>query len=419
MTATSQRPDETPFASSLRGRLSWIAALAFASGFPFGLVNETIPIYLRTTGASLVDIGHLAKLSLPWSLKWLWAPLVDRHGTRRQWITACLAGLAVLTLALGSLDVGTLGYGFWIVLVLIVVLSATQDVAIDAYTIQSTTTRELGVANSVRITLYRVAMLSAGGLLVWLAGRTSWSRSFTAGAVLLLVLTVCALLLPPVDRTTRRTGSLWEPIRELFARRGIGTVIVFALIFKFDIAALEPMMRPFWVDTGLTLEEIGAVVTSGRLVATVTGAALGGVFTTRYGIFAGLWVLGLVQALSGLVYWLTAVADQQTMVSIATLDPKALVVGAAYFESFAAGLGTSAYLAFLMSVCEKRYAATQFALLSALLALTRWIAGDLSGNLAEALGYANYFLLTFALGLPAFALIPRLRRSVAVNPTAS
>lgn len=401
MDPTPARPDEAAFASPLRRRLSWIAALAFASGFPFGLVNETVPIYLRTTGASLVDIGHLAKLSLPWSLKWLWAPLVDRHGTRRRWIVSCLAGLAALTFALSSLDVGRLGNAFWIILILIVVLSATQDVAIDAYTIQSTTTRELGVANSVRITLYRVAMLSAGGLLVWLAGRIGWSQSFMVGAGLLVVLTGCALFLPPVERATHRTETLWEPIRELFSRRGIWAVIVFALIFKFDIAALEPMMRPFWVDRGLTLEEIGAVVTSGRLVATVTGAAAGGVFTTRYGIFTGLWVLGLVQAFSGLVYWGTAASG----------SAKAFVVGAAYFESFAAGLGTSAYLAFLMSVCQKRYAATQFAVLSALLALTRWIAGDLSGGLAEQLGYANYFLLTFLLGLPAFALIPRLRQT--------
>jgi PAT family beta-lactamase induction signal transducer AmpG len=315
---------------------------------------------------------------------------------------SCLAGLSALTFALGSVDVGQLGTAFWIVLLLIVVLSATQDVAIDAYTIQSTTTRELGIANSVRITLYRVAMLAAGGLLVWLAGRIGWTQSFRAGAVVLMVLTACALLLPGIDRTSGHAHSLWEPIRALFARRGIWAVIVFALIFKFDIAALEPMMRPFWVDRGLTLEEIGAVVTSGRLVATIAGAAAGGVFTTRYGIFTGLWVLGLIQAVSGLVYWGTAAADSAKM----------HVVGAAYFESFAAGLGTSAYLAFLMSVCEKRYAATQFAVLSALLALTRWIAGDFSGVLAERLGYANYFLLTFLLGLPAFGLLPWLRRSV-------
>jgi MFS transporter, PAT family, beta-lactamase induction signal transducer AmpG len=395
------RPDDAvPHTSPLKIRLTWIAALAFASGFPFGLVNETVPIYLRTHGASLVEIGQLAKLSLPWSLKWLWAPLVDRHGTRRQWIGGCLAGLAVLTLTLGTLEVGTLGVEFWVILFALVFLSATQDVAIDAYTIQSTTTRELGVANSVRITLYRVGMLTAGGLLVWLAGRIGWSQSFSVGAVLLGGLGLCALFLPAVERSAGRPASLWEPLRELLGRRGIGTVILFALIFKLDIAALEPMMRPFWVDAGLTLEEIGAVVTSGRLVATIAGAALGGVFTTRYGIFTGLWVLGVVQALSGLVYWGTAVAD----------STKGLVVSAAYFESFAAGLGTSAYLAFLMSVCEKRYAATQFAVLSALLALTRWIAGDMSGELAGRLGYGNYFLLTFFLGLPAFALIPRLRQ---------
>jgi PAT family beta-lactamase induction signal transducer AmpG len=377
--------------------------VAFASGFPFGLVNEAVPIYLRVHGASLVDIGHLNKLSLPWSLKWLWAPLVDRHGSRRSWVAACLAGIAALTLVLGHLDVGRLGTGLWVILVAIVVLSATQDVAIDAYTIQSTTTRELGVANSVRITLYRIAMLTAGGLLVWLAGRVGWSHSFTTGAALLAALMVCALFLPRVERGTGATRNLWEPLRELFSRRGIWAVIVFALIFKFDIAALEPMMRPFWVDRGLTLQEIGAIVTSGRLIATVAGAAAGGLFTTRYGIFTGLWVLGIVQALSSLGYWATA----------SSAPAKGLVIAAAYFESFAAGLGTAAYLAFLMSVCEKRYAATQFAVLSALLALTRWIAGDFSGRWAEEVGYANYFLLTFLLGLPAFALIPRLRGSSA------
>lgn len=364
------------------------------------MINETIPIYLRTTGASLVDIGHLAKLSLPWSLKWIWAPLVDRHGTRRRWIVSCLAGLAVLTLVTSYLDVGRLGPAFWVVMVMIVVLSATQDVAIDAYTIQSTTTRELGVANSVRITLYRVAMLSAGGLLVWLAGRVGWSNSLTAGAVLLGFLAVCALMLPSVEGGEKKAGSLWEPVRELLTRRGIGVVIAFALIFKFDIAALEPMMRPYWVDHGLTLQEIGAVVTSGRLVATIAGAAAGGIFTTRYGIFTGLWVLGMIQAFSGLAYWGAAASG----------SAKTFIIAAAYFESFAAGLGTSAYLAFLMSVCEKRFAATQFAVLSALLAITRWVAGDLSGELAEQLGYANYFLLTFFMGLPAFALIPRLSR---------
>jgi MFS transporter, PAT family, beta-lactamase induction signal transducer AmpG len=401
LAAPQSRSDEPAFSSPLKARLAWIAALAFASGFPFGLVNETVPIYFRSQGVGLVEIGQLNKLNLPWSLKWLWAPLVDRHGTRRQWIAGCLTGVAALTFALGTLQPGRLGTGIWIILVLIVLLSATQDVAIDAYTIQSTTTRELGVANSVRITLYRVAMLTAGGLLVWLAGRIGWSESFSVGAAVLAALALSAFMLPVVDRAAGRAASLGEPLKELLSRPGIATVIIFALIFKLDIAALEPMMRPFWVDRGLSLAEIGAVVASGRLIATIAGAAAGGVFTTRYGIFTGLWVLGLIQALSALVYWATATFASSNSV----------VVLAAYFESFAAGLGTSAYLAFLMSICEKRYAATQFAVLSALLAVTRYIAGGYSGGLTERLGYANYFLLTFFIGLPAFLLIPRLRRA--------
>ena len=386
---------------SLRARLAWIGALAFASGFPFGLINEALPVYLRTHGASLEEIGRLAAITAPWSLKFLWAPLVDRLGSRRQWVAGCLAGIAALTLVLGHTDPASLGAGFWLLAIAIVTLSATQDIAIDAYTIQTTTTDELGVANSVRIASYRVAMFTAGGLLIWLAGRASWGASFTAGAAALAALTLAALVLPAPEITAGRPLAIWEPLRALLARKDIWAVAAFALLFKLDIAALEPMTRPFWVDRGFSLTEIGAVLTTGRIIATVAGAALGGVLTSRWGIFRGLWTLGLVQAFSSLGYWAAATAAPS----------KALILGAALFENFAAGLATSAYLAFLMSVCEKRYAATQFALLSALLAITRAGAGEASGALAEWMGYGGYFLLTFLLAFPAYLLLPKIRNA--------
>ena len=388
---------------SLRARLAWIGALAFASGFPFGLINEALPVYLRTHGASLEDVGRVAAITAPWSLKFLWAPLVDRLGSRRQWIAACLAGIAGLTLALGHADPARLGAGFWLLAIAIVTLSATQDIAIDAYTIQTTTTDELGIANSVRIAAYRVAMFTAGGLLIWLAGRATWGASFTAGAAALAALTLAALVLPAPESGAGRPLAIWEPLRALVARKDIWAVAAFALLFKLDIAALEPMTRPFWVDRGFSLTEIGAVLTTGRIIATVAGAALGGVLTSRWGIFRGLWVLGLVQAFSSLGYWAAATAAPS----------KTLILGAALFENFAAGLGTSAYLAFLMSVCEKRYAATQFALLSALLAITRAAAGEASGGLAERMGYGGYFLLTFLLAFPAYVLLPKIRNAPA------
>jgi len=397
----SPEPEPDGFRSPLPVRLGWLAALSFASGFPFGLVNETLPIYLRTHGTGLVEVGLVSAASFPWTFKFLWAPLVDRLGSRRQWIAACMAGLTALTLVLALVDLAHLARWFWPLLVLMVALSATQDIAIDAYTIEATSTRELGVANSVRIGAYRVSMFIAGGLLIWLAGRSDWPGAFQAGAVILSALTLAALLLPPAERATPGHGSIWAPLHELLERRGIWAVALFALLFKLDIAAMEPMTRPFWVDRGFTLEEIGAILTTGRIVATVGGAVLGGILTTRWGIFRALWVLGMVQALSSLGYAGAAAAAPS----------KPLMAGVALFENFAAGLGTAAFIAYLMSVCERRYAATQYAVLSALLALTRTLAGAASGGLAERLGYAQYFLLTFLLGLPAFGLLPWIRRS--------
>jgi MFS transporter, PAT family, beta-lactamase induction signal transducer AmpG len=411
-----------PFvAGPLRTRLAWLAALSFASGFPFGLVNETLPVFLRSHGASLVDIGLVSAVSFPWTFKFVWSPLVDRMGTRRQWIAACLAGLTLLTLVFSRLDydtlmqpawhpLGELGRAaallsrpFWIALLLMVFLSATQDIAIDAYTIEATTTSELGVANSVRIAAYRIAMFTAGGLLIWLAGRASWSTSFQTGAVLVAGLTLLALLLPTAPRSAGPPVAIWEPLRALLRRPGIWAVALFAMLFKLDIYAMDPMTRPFWVDRGFTLEEIGAILTTGRILATVAGAVIGGVLTTRWGIFRALWVLGLVQALSSLGYAGAAIAAPS----------KPLLAGVALFENFAHGLGTSAFVAFLVSVCERRYAATQYAVLSALLALGRTVAGAASGALAEHLGYGHYFLVTFLLGLPAFALLPAIRNAAA------
>jgi MFS transporter, PAT family, beta-lactamase induction signal transducer AmpG len=397
---TQAEPTETAgLDTSLRVRLTWLAALSFASGFPFGLVNETLPVYLRTHGSGLVEIGLVSAMSFPWTFKFVWSPLVDRLGTRREWIAACLMGLTMLTLVLATVELSALARWFWLALLAIVTLSATQDIAIDAYTIEATTKQELGVANSVRIAAYRVSMFTAGGLLIWLAGRTDWRTSFQTATGLFAGLTLASLLLPHARRSTVHPASIWEPLRALISREGIWAVAVFALLFKLDIYGMEPMTRPFWVDRGFTLEEIGAILTTGRIIATVAGAVIGGILTTRWGIFRSLWALGAVQAFSSLGYAGAA----------AVAPSKPLMIGVALFENFAAGLGTAAFVAFLMSVCERRYAATQYAVLSALLALSRTVAGGASGAIAEQLGYAKYFLLTFFLGLPAFLLIPRFR----------
>jgi PAT family beta-lactamase induction signal transducer AmpG len=377
-----------------------VAALSFASGLPYFFFNETVPVWLAASGMSLAGIGLASGASLPWVLKFLWAPLVDRFGTRRMWIRVCLGLLAATTAVLAGADPLRHAGQLAALLLLYVTLSATQDIAIDAYTIEITHGRELGVANSVRIGAYRSASFVSSALLVWVAARHGWHSAFLAGAALLAALAFATLVLPSPRRSLAHPPTLAEPIRSLLQRPGIWAVVVFALLFKLDISAMDPMTKPFWVAAGFSLDQIAAL-TTGRLIATLGGAALGGVIATRVGIFNGLWSLGLVQLLSSLGYAAAAAANAD----------KRLITGAALFENFAAGLGTAAFLAFLMSVCERRYAATQFALLSAVFALSRWAAGLLSGVLAERLGFATYFFMTFLMGLPAYVLLPRVRNA--------
>ncbi|HEY8259198.1 MAG TPA: MFS transporter [Gemmatimonadales bacterium] len=396
----SERQRRAIIDAPLGVRLSWVGALSFASGLPYFLFNETVPVWLAEEGLSLAAIGLATGASMPWVLKFLWAPFVDRIGSRRSWIRVCLVLLAATTAVLSMADPAHHGGRLAALLLLYVTLSATQDIAIDAYTIETTSGRELGVANSVRIGAYRGASFVSSALLVYVAARQGWPGAFLAGAVITAALAAGAFLLPETSRGAQHTQALGEPVAALLRRPAIWAVILFALLFKLDISAMDPMTKPFWVARGLTLDQI-AVLTTGRLIATLVGATLGGVLATRIGIFRALWTMGLVQLLSSLGYALAAAVPTH----------HGLITGAALFENFAAGLGTAAFLAFLMSVCERRYAATQFALLSAIYALSRWAVGLISGVLAENLGFARYFLLTFALGVPAYALLPWVRNA--------
>jgi PAT family beta-lactamase induction signal transducer AmpG len=355
-------------------------------------------VWLAASGMSLAAIGLASGASLPWVLKFLWAPLVDRLGSRRLWIRACLGLLAIVTAVLAGADPVRHAGQLAALLLLYVTLSATQDIAIDAYTIETTHGRELGVANSIRIGAYRGASFVSSALLVWIAGRSGWQPAFLTGAALFAALALATLVLPSPARVAAHPATLSEPIQALLSRPGIWSVIVFALLFKLDISAMDPMTKPFWVASGFSLEQIAAL-TTGRLLATLAGAALGGIIATRIGIFHALWSLGAVQLLSSLGYSAAAAAGAG----------KSPITAAALFENFAAGLGTAAFLAFLMSICERRYAATQFALLSAVFALSRWAVGLASGALTERLGFAAYFFLTFLMGLPAYLLLPRIR----------
>lgn len=384
---------------SVRRKLGWVAVLYFAEGFPFGIAIDNLPVYFRVHGVSLADIGLLSLLGAPWTLKVLWAPLVDRYGERRHWITAALLVMAALLALLPELDPARPGFWMWALLLLFTTASATQDVAIDAYTIGLLSPGEEGVANGVRVSAYRAALVVGGGGLVVLAGTLGWPVIFRIGAALLLGLAAAAWWTPGVSLPPPERRAFFAPLRDWLLRPGAFAVLVFVLIYKLGDAAMAPMVKPFWLDRGLTVEEIGLVSTSVGVFASLAGAMAGGVYTTRAGMFRALWVLGLAQAASNLGY-----------ASVAALEGgRYAIYAASLLESFTAGLGTAAFLSFLMHICDKSQAATEYALLSALFGFTRTLAGGVSGFAAARLGYADFFAATFLLALPAYALLPWVR----------
>lgn len=394
---------------STRTKLFWVSILYFAEGFPFGLVFDAFPVYFRFHGVSLASIGLLSLAGLPWTMKFLWAPAVDLVGSRRSWVVGCQAFLALTLILILTMDPTEGGLVVWLIMGL-AVLSATQDIAIDAYTIELLDESEMGPANGLRVTTYRIALIAAGGVFVAMAGWIGWKGAFSVAALVLALYAVVSSRAPSMGamdaspQTTETVGAplaqrVWAPLNQLFRRPGFVAVMIFILLFKLGDMSLGPMVRPFWVDRDFTPFQIGVVPGGLGVVFTIIGALLGGSLTRRWGIFHALWILGLAQAGSNLTYATAAALPPST----------ALMYTASAVESFCGGLGTAPYLAFLMSICDKQYAATQYALLSALFGLTRSLSGAVSGFATERFGYTTYFIVTFFLAFPAYAFLPWVR----------
>lgn len=393
----------------LNAKLILVSLLYFAEGFPFGLIDRTFPIYFRSHDMSLVYIGFLSFLTLPYALKFLWAPAVDFLGSRRRWITGAqflMAAFILLLIPLNPADPSTL---LWVVIASLAICSATQDVAIDAYTIEMLKPSEMGIANGFRQAAYRVALLAAGGMFVASADWIGWKLTFACAAGILLMCGLLALRLPSVEvpRPSVTLSSLIDPVRDLLARPGVLHVTLFILLYKLGDLSMGPMISPFWLARGLSNMEIGLITGTFGIFASIAGGLAGGLFMVRFGIFHGLWFLGIWQAVSNLTYAWVAVTPETGNWGI---------YAASVAESFCGGLGTAAFLAFLMSICNKQFSATQYAILSALFRIAGVVAGSLSGWATRSMGFGPYFALTFFLSLPAFFLILRAGTWIPADP---
>lgn len=380
-----------------RKKMAIIAALYFAEGSPYSLINRVLPVFFRELGMSLDKIGILGLIQLPWTVKPLWAPLVDKYGERWQWIRGMqiLMAAFVVCIAYGHATIPPIG--LWALVLLTCIASATQDIAIDAYTIEMCDEKELGQANGIRVAAYRVAIIAVGGGLISIAQWLPWGSVFLVFSGTLLILSAVTSVIGKKyhflsgEKKQTLLGAYWVPVKRLFKKKKFVIAILFILLFKVGDAMMTFMVPAFWIDHGFTKLQFGSVSATFGTGLTIAGALIGGWITSRIGLFRGLLILGALQAISNLGY---AYADLHTSAYT--------VYGASMFESFTSGLGTAPFLAYLMNLCEKEYAAMQYACMSAIFGFSRSISEYVGGLAAHNLGYLNFFVFTFFAALVAF-----------------
>lgn len=379
-----------------RPKLGVVALLYFVEGSPVSVLWEVLPVYLRLHGTSLRAIGGLRLLELPFSLKFLWSPLVQRFGDRRDWVTGAMLVVALVVALVPAVDPGRATWLLFALVLVLTIASATQDIAIDSYTVGLVGREEQGAANGVRASAYRVALVLIGSGMVALAQWVPWGALYGAAALVFAALALAVRRVPALDlEPAARRRWLAGFVGWIGTWRAV-PLVVFVLTYKLGEFAIGPMVKPFWVDHGRSLLEIGLVPTALGIGLSIAGALAGGAFIQRYGTLTALWALGLPQAVSNLGY---------ATVAAAGLPWPALYL-ASMVDSFAGGLGTAAFLAFFLAVCDREGATLQYAFLSSLFSLTGRLAGAVSGVGAERWGYAAYFGVTFLASLPGLCLVP-------------
>jgi PAT family beta-lactamase induction signal transducer AmpG len=379
---------------SLLRLLAMVALLEAAGGLPYGVIMEMVPVWLKAGGMGNVALGALTLVALPWTLKALWAPFIDRFGTYRGWVWAGCLGCAAVIAVLAEVP--------WLVPALVVCafLSATQDVAMDAWMVAVIPPQAQSRAVGVRVAAYRGAMAVAGGGGVILGDRFGWDVGFAVLAGVLVLMAASLPLFPPPPPPQSAPVADWVGELKAWATQpGAGDLFAFCLLYKLGDSAMAPMVKPFWLDSGLSPTEVGTISTTVGAVLISVGAVTGGEVIQRLGLTRATLVLGGAQALSNLGY---AVA--------AGLGGRPAIYAASVVESLTMGLGTAALMTIAMRACGSGQSATRFGILSAVIGLTRTLSGALSGVGAELFGYSGYFFATFVLALPALALAPSVTR---------
>jgi len=384
-----------------------IAILGFASGLPFYLTSRSLQAWLAINHIDLTSIGFFSLVAMPYSLKFLWAPLLDRFafpllGRRKGWLLTSQILLVLAIAAMFLQDPKTSLHWLAINAIAIAFFSATQDITIDAYRVDILNADEAAAGAGAAVVGYRAALILTGSVAFIMADSMPWPSVYLRIAGLMAVIAAVTLVVPAPPQvrppeTLKDAVSI--PIREFATRlggkRALG-ILAFVVLFRLGDALLSNMATPFLIQVGFTQGEIGVVQGGIGLFASILGALTAGALAAHVGLHRCLWICGALQASSNLAYLVLAQAGHNY----------AVMTGVMVVENFCWGLGTAALVGFLTTLCNPRFSATQYALLSSLVSAGRDLLASPAGKLAEAAGWNGFFLLTFAAALPALALLP-------------
>ena len=385
----------------------------FTSGLPLYQLFNLVPAWLRSEHVDLKTIGLFALIQFPYTWKFIWSPLLDRYalpvlGRRRGWMLLTQLGLLAVIAAMGAFSPQTDLQTIALFATLLAFLSATQDIALDAYRRELLSDTELGLGNSVHVNAYRIAGLVPGSLSLILADHLPWNMVFMVTALFMLPGVAMSLLVSEPHRAappkTLREAVV-EPFHEFITRQGWQSallILAFLLFYKLGDSMCTALATPFYLDMGYSKTDIGLIAKNAGLWPAVIGGLLGGIWMLKIGINRALWLFGIVQVLSIVGFAWLATKGHQAEIGATQLINLAWVIG---LEAFGVGVGTAAFVAFIARTTHPAYTATQFALFTSLAAVPRTFMNATAGYLVEQIGWTWFFWLCFALALPGMALL--------------
>ncbi len=387
-----------------------LTLLGFSSGLPLALTAGTLQAWLAIEGVDIVTIGWFALVGQPYTYKFLWAPLMDRYsppflGRRRGWLAATQLALLGLIAFLGTLSPKDSPWLTSLAALAVAFVSASQDIVVDAYRTDILRAEERGAGAAVSVLGYRLAMLVSGaGALVVADQWLGWHGTYWLMAGLMVVgMAATWFALEPGGAAMAPkslNAAVTQPMAEFFSRHGAVWILLLVVLYKLGDAFAGNLTTAFLLQgPGFSATEVGAINKGFGLLATIIGALAGGALMARLGLFRALLLFGLLQALTNLGFMLLAASGKNYALMVA-------VIGA---ENLCGGMGTAAYVALLMALCDRRFSATQYALLSALSAVGRVYVGPAAGYMVAAMGWGVFFFATFVIALPGIAMLFAMR----------